>query len=182
MFLANIMNLSSIWEVKHEPRGYYERDLYRDNKPLPEFTQNVFNNNYYGEVNNVMRYYFEDLKVYKKGIIFRNRKDLILSHINTAWERFGECNEVGKVNHIHKTLKMLNRYYKRNPGIIKIEFESMTTNIYYLQDMLNEFEIYDVILDSNMFKIKKNQTYKKKYQAWQELPKEVKAEYEKYFK
>jgi hypothetical protein len=174
-FLSSIMNTSKKWTVLHEPRGSFEEDQYWNNKPIPEKVKSDFNRNYYGEVNSRLRFYFKELNVSKKGIIIREPKDIILS----------VCNRGKSKEDILLTIRVLNDYYNKfiewtkESTFFKIDFAKMTSDVSYLNSILQYFGIDDVIIDNKIIKIKINENLQRNiiYKSFEDIPNEFKDEY-----
>lgn len=169
-FLSNVMNKSKTWTVKHEPRGMLSEKSYKNNKKIPQKVIKDFNKNYYGEVNSYLRFYFDELKVKKKGIIIRDPEEIILS----------VCNRPHNLNNNQKVLNIIDelnyfwhkfKKYTNNDNIKTIIFHKMTTDKDYLSDILKHFEINDINIDEIDINKKINKNNVVNYNSWEELPK-----------
>lgn len=152
MFLSTVMNMSKTFTVKHEPRGI--KDMLPNNFSYVD----IFRGNY-GEVNSMMRMHIENIINIQKGIILRNPLDILLSGINRKCE--------DKHNFIcEDIIKMFYKFddYITNKNMIFINFHLMTSDICYLQNILETFNIVDVKVNKQIINKKINEKKKNKYQ------------------
>lgn len=169
-FLSTLMNKSNKWLVLHEPRGKLEMIHKYNNLPLPILTKKHFNRNFYGEVNSVMRHYFDDIEVRKKGIIFREPKEIILSACN----RKNLNQSLKTIDYVYFFWESFKEKVRNDKNIFVIDFNLMVTDKLYLKKILNHFEINDVH-EINLKKI--NKTRNKKFDSFDDLPKSIKDKY-----
>jgi|SaaInlV_100m_DNA_2_1039680.scaffolds.fasta_scaffold00307_3 hypothetical protein len=141
-FLSQLMNRSEVWTVLHEP-GIQRK------API-EKVQPRFQKDFYGEVNSYLMNVFKDLEVEKKAILIRHPHDVFLSAYNRR-PKF-KCETVVPFMKEHYTI--LDSYLEE--GIKMIRFEKMTTDIVYLQSLLDDFEINDVEICQEDLDIKIN--------------------------
>ena len=176
MFLSTIMNKSKKWEVNHEPRGEYEENLYKTGNSVDKKIIKDFEKDYYGEVNSRLRFFFNDINTYKKGIIFREPKDIITSVVN----RNKNPNEVIRIiNEVNIFWLKFKEWLEINPKILKIEFNLMVKDATYLSNVLDFFEIDDVKIDNTLLTTKINQNPQIEFKTFQDIPNEYKQEYKK---
>ena len=165
-FLSDVMNKSNKWVVKHEPRGSYDLDIYKKDGIIPKRIKDTFDQEYYGEVNSYMRGFIKDIEVSKRGIILRNPENIYKSLLNRT----------DKHEFILKTLDEIHEYwYKfhyllKTTNIQKIEFEKMTTDIEYLNKILFDFGIYDVVINETIINNKINTNKSEKYKSFDDIP------------
>jgi hypothetical protein len=164
-FLSTLMNKSKIWKVAHEPNGGV---VTKDNLLR-------FNDDYYGEVNSMMRHHFNNITVGKKGVIIRNPKDIYMSLLNR------NKNDL----EIFKTLDELNKYYKlflewvESDDIVRIDFDKMVRDVNYLTSILEEFGITDVPITTDIINKKVNINKVIKYKSFDTLPTKYKDAFNK---
>ena len=165
-FLAKMMNKSKQWTVNHEARGY--DDMSRDN--IIAIT-NDFQKPYYGEVNNYLRKYIGQIPMSKVGIITRNTQDIFLSMANRR--PIEELN--WRINGLHEMYtKILPKWEDK---VYIIEFEKMTNDKEYLQQIFLDFGINDIDMEEINLEKKVNGSTGKWYNTWDELPEQHKQLY-----
>lgn len=152
-FLANTMNLSKKWTVLHEVG--YEKDMIPS---WDKIIQKRLNQDYYGEVSSQLRFQVRNLRVNKKGVIFRNVEDLVLSNMNWRPERKPSL----VIGIIKRGLEEL-IYLVEHEACFPISFEAMTSDIPYLQWILGIFGIDDVEITPEIIskKININKSYER---------------------
>lgn len=166
-FLQTMMNKSTKWDVKHEPRGVAD-----ENNPtsiyLQKHLQFIFDTEYYGEVNSYMRFHYADLKVDKKGLLIRNPLDIFLSVMNRK-------NYISEYKRFVTELKYWYNKFEAemySEKVKLISFEKMTTEVDYLNEIIKYFGIQDVnITEKDIQKINPNKT--KKFNNFTDLPPQV---------
>ena len=165
-FLAKMMNKSKKWTVNHEARGY--ADMGSNNIVN---IREAFKTPFYGEVNNYLRKYIHDIEVDKIGVITRDTQDIFLSMANRR--EIGELR--WRINGLHEM------YTKILPTIpadtYMIEFDRMTTDKDYLQQIFLDFGIDDIDMDEIDLDRKVNGSTGKWYNTWDDLPDEHKQLY-----
>ena len=152
-FLAENMNKSDMWTVKHEAGDW--RDMRR---PWQEI-QRRFNRNYYGEVNSYLRFIVDKLNVEKKGIILRNPVDLWMS-ITTWHNHPGRGRTIRQkwnddFNQLIKVIPHLLRLAESGQYYV-IEFERMIKDLDYLKDIFKYFGIDNVRMTKKILETKVN--------------------------
>lgn len=175
-FLARLMNRSKQCMVKHQPDNkdsqmedkVHSIDEFFNNK-IPEWQQKRFNKQFYGEVNGALRYNFMDIQANKKGIIYRDYKEVILSFANGRDIRSTTEGLIAKVKDVNLCHNAFHKILEDNPQILLIDFNMMTTSKQYLLSVLRFFGIEDV--DPNLCKVNSNEKWK--YKTYNDLPKEV---------
>ncbi len=146
-FLAELMNRSNTWTVRHEPR-FSERyiafgEITGWKPPNLKRLQRRFNRDYYGEVNSYLRHVLQHLDVAHKGVIIRNPRAIALSMYN----RKRHLVEAGKVTwealgiHLYAALRSLDREIEA--GVRCIRFERMVSDRAFLAETLQYFGIDD---------------------------------------
>lgn len=171
LFLSRLMNSSKKWKVKHQPDkrdatfedvggtcSYFNLDF----PDVPKHIINRFDQDYYGEVNGLLRYYFSGLEVNKKGIIYRNPKDVIVSFANGKGNRTGGQRLVNKILDINLVHNYFYDLMKKNNSIILINFENMFSDLKYLKKVLLTFGIDDVRVNNFIMTKKVNPSPKKR--------------------
>jgi hypothetical protein len=154
-WLAWVMNHSLIWTVNHEP------------------LKHPFENPYYGEVNSVLKYRVIDIPI-KLGIINRNLKQVFTSFCNRRKDESGmlfKLSELKVENHL---------FYKHRRKAVIIDYKRMTTELSYLQQILDEFKIVDVTPKQDWFNQKINVNPNVKYKTFEDLPEKLKNEFNKH--
>lgn len=169
-FLSNLMNQSEEWTVLHEPRGNLEERCFLKNMSVPPKTLKSFNMDKYGEVNSYCRFYFDSIPTKKKGVIFREPKEIILS----AFHRKNLNQTLKIIDDIHFFWETYKKKVMKDKTIFVIDFNLMVTDKIYLKNVLNHFGINDV-LEINLKKV--NRTENKKYNSFEDLPKIIKDKY-----
>lgn len=165
-FLSNLMNKSKKWVVLHEPIGSLDIKLNSDNHKLSHLTLQRFNRNNYGEVNSRLRHYFDVIKVRKKGVIFRDPKDIIVSVYNRKTD-----SDTKKI--LYELNVFWNSFKKKiyeDESIVEIDFKKMTSDEHYLKDILIEFGVEDI---SHIDLTPQNKTEEFKINSFGELPNDI---------
>ncbi len=139
LFLATNMNLSKKWMVSHATGGY---DDLRKNSI--EFIQQRLNKDYYGEVNDYLRYYILKLNVSKKALILRDPADIWISMSNRKKQKLW-----------NGVLIDLENAYNEFANLIKsdirfILFDRMITDLKYLKGIFSYVGIDDVKVTKEM--------------------------------
>lgn len=154
-FLAENMNKSEIWTVKHEAGNW------KDMRRPPREIQKRFNQNYYAEVNGYLRFMIEDLKVEKKGIILRNPVDLWLSittwHSQAKWRKTLQQKWMHDFNQVMKAVPYLLKLAESGRYFV-IDFDRMIKNRNYLKEIFKYFGVTDVKVTKKMLDTKVNST------------------------
>lgn len=161
-FLSTVMNLSEKWTVLHEP------DPKGLDAPI-EDVQSRLNQDFYGEVNSYLRSKLFDLRVDKKGVIFRDIFQVWISIANKCKEEMWQT----KLLELTDTMKTLDRAIGKD--IRFIDFEKMVSSRTYLQKTIAWFGITDVDLsEKDMAPV--NSTMIKKYKTMSDFPKRIQKE------
>ena len=165
-FLSKMMNKSKQWTVNHENRGDTD---WSDNNITN--IRRAFETPFYGEVNSYLRKYIHDIEVDKIGVITRDTQDIFLSMANRR--PIEELNK--RINGLHEM------YTKILPTIpadtYMIEFDKMTNDKEYLQQIFFDFGITDIDMEEINLEKKVNGSTGKWYNTWDELPDEHKQLY-----
>lgn len=179
-FLSRFMDYSSIWTVRHQPnlfdsqmedKVYFIKQFF--NAEIPEWQQCRFDQDYYGEVNGALRYNFLNIKATRKGIIYREPKDVILSFANGNDIRSKLSELIVKVKDVNLCDNAFYKILIEHPEILLIDFEQMTTDGNYLNKLLRYFGIEDVIEQALITQKIINSNGREKYKTYEDLPKEV---------
>jgi hypothetical protein len=179
------MNMSETWTVLHEPAP--TRVFRNEKKDIP-IVQEVFQRDYYGEVNSMRRKIFMDIEVEKHGVIIRDPFELWLSIANRKLYRKRKFNKIGGrkkkgvfgvedkidtpdkwIEELCESMQIIDDAVER--GAFVIYFHKMTTDTDYLQEVLNHFEIEDVEITKDIIDKKINATPSKKcYKTIRQIP------------
>lgn len=170
-FLANLMDKSEIWTVKHEP-GVAGIENYTAADSI-DSTLNRFEFEHYGEVNSMLRRIFIHFPVAKKGLMIRNPYDIYLSIANRK-----QNTERKFLEEFVESLGLINYALSKDKKIKKINFEKMITNVNYTQSILEHFGISDVEVTSKDVETKVNFTKEenRKYKTIKDLPPDIRKE------
>ena len=148
-FLAENMNKSSIWTVKHEAGNWQDM-----RQPVQEI-QKRFSEDFYGEVNGYLRFMIDKLNVEKKGIILRNPADLWFSI--TTWHSKNKQKWMNDFNQLVRVIPHLLRLAESGRYYV-IEFERMISDRDYLKEVFKHFGIDDIRVTKSMLDTKINAT------------------------
>lgn len=180
-FLSWVMNLSKLWKVRHQPniKDYIvpgiittEREIY--NMEIPEWQQQRFYRDYYGEVNGLLKYSFFNLEVIQKGIIYRDYKDVILSFSNGKREEKTTERLIQKIKDINFCHNAFYTILEKDSNILLIDFNRMTSCVSYLTKVLKHFGIDNVKVSEKIIRRKVNPSRKRNYEAYEDFPIQVK--------
>lgn len=165
-FLATMMNRSSRWTVRHEPKG---RGNEQDPAGMSLFQ--TFNTDYYGEVNSMLRWKAAQLQLPKTAVILREPYALATSVYNKT-----KANK--KANHKSKGLQdgwLEQSLYALDTligmGYPVIWFEKMTTDVDYLNHVIESFGIDDVGFNDNPKPVNANP--KPEVNQWEDVPEDI---------
>jgi hypothetical protein len=168
-FLQQIMNKSEKWMVEHEPRGGQDEKKFNCVK-VPQYLQDIFNQDYYGEVNSRLRFYIDRLNVAKKGIIIRQPRDIFKSTVNRGKNPRKMARDIYLAYTLFSTL---------GGDVVFIDFSKMTTDVIYLNRILKYFGVGKLVTSKDIrmrININKNNFYK----SYEDLPQKYKDIFEKY--
>lgn len=180
-FLSWIMNFSKSWRVRHQPddRDYIEpgiitkeEEIYK--MEIPEWQQQRFYEDCYGEVNGLLKYSFFNIEVMQKGIIYRNYKDVIFSFSNGKQEEKTTERLIQKIKDINFSHNVLYNILEKNTKIVLIDFNKMISSITYLTKVLKHFGINDVEVNEKIIRRKVNSNKKRNYKTYEDFPVEAK--------
>lgn len=151
--LADLMDRSPSWTVRHEPRlsksylGFGEPTGLRPHKL--ERLQKRFDRDRYGEVNSYLRHVIGLLDVAKKGVIVRNPRRIALSMYNrkASLVEKGKLTYEGLAEHLGLALRSLD-YAIEHLGVLKISFERMVSDVEYVNRIVREVGVDDLVLTS----------------------------------
>lgn len=164
-FLADVMNQSKRWKVRHEARGATDEVCYNLRiEYVPNELVKDFDRDFYGEVNSTLRFYLNRIKFGKVGLIVRQPKDILLSSINRGHD-FMQITE-----RLKRSWNIMTDYINSSEDVYIIEFKKLVNNKEYLQKVLHHFGIKDVNVDDIEMK-KKNASKERKYLEYSSLPK-----------
>lgn len=154
-FLAENMNKSKIWTVKHEAGNW------KDMRRSPQEIQKRFNRDYYAEVNGYLRFMIDDLNVEKKGIILRNPVDLWLSittwHSQAKWRRTLQQKWAHDFNQLMAAIPHMLRLAESGRYFV-IDFDRMVKSRNYLKEIFKYFGVADVRVTKSMLDTRVNST------------------------
>jgi len=148
-FLAETMNLSKRCTVEHEPGGPM------DARQQAGEVQKRFDHDYYGEVNSLLRFVSDDIKVDKRGLILRSPIDLWFSI--TTWHAQQRHKWPGDLADMKRTIPHLLNLAESGRYRV-IYFEQMVSDEGYLRDIFTDFGIHDVEITPELLKKKINQS------------------------
>jgi hypothetical protein len=172
-FLANLMDRSEIWTVKHEP-GAAGVENYTSAESIGQtYKRFEFHGDHYGEVNSMLRRILIHFPVRKKGVMIRNPYDVYLSIANRR-----QATERKYLDEFIESLGLVNYAISKDKKMRKIVFEKLTTDVDYAQDVLKFFGIDDVVVTEEDIKTKVNQTHEenRKYKSIKDLPADIRKE------
>ena len=156
-WLSWVMNHSLIWTVKHEP------------------AEHPFEKPYYGEVNSTLKYTIKDLPGFVKlGIIDRDLKDVFTSFCNRRKDEHGRLHKLEELKTENKM------FYEHQKKAVVISFKRMTSELIYLQSLLDEFEIVDVTPRQDWLDQRINANPNIKYRTFEDLPDNLKEQFNKH--
>jgi len=178
-FLSQVMNKSRQWQVKHQPDINDDGDRIIPKKKfydavIPSYQQRRFNQDYYGEVNGLLKYNFFKLNVANKGIICRDYKDVILSFSNGRDGRELILGLIQKVRVVNLCHNMFYDFLEKHPKVVLIEFDNMVSSVSYLKSVLNHFGIFDVVINKKVLHKKINSNTKWNNKTYEDFPDAVK--------
>ena len=168
-FLANLMNKSEVWSVKHEPPPAGIEN-YTSSESIWQ-TYKRFELDHYGEVNSYLRKILIHFPVNKKGLLIRNPYDIYLSIANRRPKLLRKY-----LNEFIESLDIINYAISKDKDIKKIVFERLTSDVDYAQDVLNFFGIDDVVVTEEDLATKVNKTTNAKYKTIKDLPPNIRKE------
>ena len=163
LFLATMMNRSEIWTVEHEPWPLYNLDEVMD------VVHDRFDRDNYGEVNSYLRDIFCDLGVKKKGVIRRNPADVFISICN--WEDDFVEKLPEKIDFIKRSFEAVDRVLEAD-DIYPIVFERLTTEPDYINQVIADFGINDVVLKEEDLERKIHRADTNSFQGFEALTSE----------
>ena len=169
MFLANLCNKSETHEVAHEWEHFgMGQEAHKAGRPeqyLRAVRASLLDEHPICHVNPYLRYnlaFFEDCA--GTAMIYRNIREVVLSTLNRAnmedWEKVVR-NQVAWYEYYHRT----QRHQQ-----LEIQFDRMTRDITYLQQLLVELGISDVQVTEEMMAMKVNPTKIMGIAGWREVP------------
>jgi hypothetical protein len=172
-FLANLMNKSKIWTVKHEPGASGVENYTSADSINQTYKRFEFDGDHYGEVNSMLRRILIHFPVRKKGVLIRNPYDVYLSIINRK-----QNTERKYLDEFIESLGIIDYALSKDKKMRKIVFEKLVSDVDYAQDVLTFFGIDDVIVTEEDIKTKVNQTQEenRKYKSIKDLPAEIRKE------
>jgi hypothetical protein len=172
-FLANLMDRSELWSVKHEPGLPGIENYTSADSVWQTYKRFEWDGDHYGEVNSMLRRIFIHMPVRKKGLLIRNPYDIYLSIANRK-----QNTERQFLDEFVESLKIITHALRKDKSIKVIDFEKITTDVDYAQSILRHFSIIDVeVTDKDVItKVNYTKEENKKYKAIKDLPPEVRKE------
>lgn len=166
-FLANLMNQSKRWIVKHEPHPKgIDKNTIND---IPKIRK-IFEKDYYGEVNSMRRKILLRLPIVQKGILLRNPYDVWVSIANRRFA-LGD-NDLGKwADEFIESMTITENAIKA--GIYLIHFDKLIKDINYTRNILFNFNIKDVNLTEELISVKLGATKNKIFKDFDTMPIEL---------
>ena len=177
-FLAAVMNRSKKWTVRHEPmmyaggpKGWRGHCLVADPKMVAaRFDQQQ----YYGEVNSYLRHVLPELLVARRGVILRHPQSILVSLMN--WDAKHKMSQ-WRVDSTALGYRALDRALQ-DASVVSIHFERMTTDVAYLQNVLEVFGIDDVQASEEMIAQKINAPKHYRIEKYADIPGHIRRYYE----
>jgi len=169
MFLADMLNKSKQWTVKHETLQIPSNVETPHPEDIEE-VQNIFTD-YRGEVNGFLRFHLNYIKVDKKAIILRNLNDIYLSWFG-HYRGFTMDSRLfyEQIDRLHyqtyRSLLLFDQYIRG--GMMTIDFKKMTTSPNYLISVAEQLGITDLKISKN--DMKKTNSHKKKGYKYNDIP------------
>lgn len=167
-YLSQILNKSKKWSIYHEPRGDVDQQYtYRsslEQRLYNEQLQYVFQFQHYGEVNSYLRFwpFIHDLP--QKFLLLRNPADIFLSICNRKsqkkWDFF--------VSDLEYWYTKFDKWLDQD--WIPIFFNEITTNVVYLNSVIESLGIDDLLVSKEILNKKINENRKIKYAKPEDLP------------
>lgn len=175
-FLANLMDRSETWTVKHEP-GAAGIENYTTAGSIDD-TLKRFEYQYYGEVNSMLRRIFIHFPVAKRGLLIRNPYDVYLSIANRKQDTQQKFIDEFKESLGLMDYALSNKKFRAGGNFIKIEFEKLITDADYALEILKWFGITDVEIEKEdlMTKVNFTKEENRKYKSIKDLPPPVRKE------
>jgi hypothetical protein len=130
-WLAELMNRSPSWTVRHEPSAEYHRDV------LAGRFAEAKAQGPYGEVNSYLLFALVELPVDRRGVIVRDPFDICVSAANR-----GHAMTQAFIDHLASSLATIDLAIER--GADAISFPRMTTDLAYLTDVMRTFGVNNV--------------------------------------
>jgi len=166
LFLQQIMDKSKCWHVKHETKTDLKHVWIPPQPSRIQLIQRRFNRQEnYGEVNWLLLYHIEHMKLGQRGIIFRDPVEVWISLCN-MWGSARRANRL--IYHFYPFYRQL-AHLAASGGYRIISFKQMTTNVKYMQRLLNDFGINDVKVTPEMMKTKIHATTTLRYNSLADL-------------
>jgi len=173
VFLQRTMDKSKRWHVKHEAKTDLKHVWIPPQPSRIQLIQRRFNRQeYYGEVNWLLLYHSEHMKLGQRGIIFRDPVEVWISL----------CNMWGSARRANRLIYHFYPFYRQLASLAAsgryhiISFRQMTTSGKYLRRVLNDFGINDVEITPEMLKKKIHATTIPRYNSLADLSSATRAE------
>lgn len=168
LFLQQVMNKSKRWHVRHETEG--DRDniwVLPSHARIQQVEKRFYQVGYYGEVNWLMLYHINRMRLGHRGIIFRDPVEVSLSLCN-LW---GLPNQEERLNRLYRFYSCYRQleFLAETGDYHIISFKRMTTDIEYLTGILHDFGIDDIEITPEMIKTKFNATKINRYNSLADL-------------
>jgi len=173
LFLQQIMNKSKLWNVKHEAKTDLKH-VWIPPEPsrIKQVERRFYREEYYGEVNWLLLYHIDRMKLERRGLIFRDPVEVWISLCN-MWGSARRANRF--IYHFYAFYRQLE--FLANSGRYRIiSFKRMTTDTKYLAGVLNDFGIKDVRIKREMIKTKIHPTTIRRYNSLADLSSATRAE------
>lgn len=160
-FLAQTLGQSPSWEVKHEPGG---------KQPLAAIARRFEFQSHYGESNSFLRWDFPRIPgVTVRAIVLRHPQQLVVS----AFNRKGWNLDKKMRNNFRQSFGLLDQYIRS--GVRTFRFERFTTDVQYLQELVEFVGIMDLKITPAMIAKPVNATpdHKRRAKVLADLPQET---------
>lgn len=129
---------------------------------------------YYGEVNSYLRHVLLELPAERRGVILRDPRDILVSVVRRSVAR--KLSQ-GRMDVIALGYLALDRAL-RDTDVVSIRFEKMTTNVGYLQRVLETFGIEDVRVSKEILARKVNASKDNGIRGYVDIPRATRRYYE----
>ena len=173
VFLQQIMDRSKRWHVKHEAKTDLKHVWIPPEPSRIQLIQRRFNREEnYGEVNWLLLYHIDRMKLGQRGIIFRDPVEVWISL----------CNMWGSARRANRFIYHFYAFYRQLESLAAsgryriISFKQMTTSAKYLKRVLDDFGINDVEITPELVKTKVHTTTIRRYNSLADLSSATRAE------
>lgn len=164
--------------VRHEPRRFGDNLKRQRRHPLvadPRMVAARFcQREYYGEVNSYLRHVLLELPVGRRGVILRDPGDILVSVVRRSVAQKLSQEQMGVIALGYLALDRA----LQDDGVVSIRFERMTTDVAYLQNVLEAFGIKDVQVSKETLACKVNASKGNGVKEYADVPDAIRRYYE----